>query len=413
MRPSFVPRSAQRLGVFAAAILVLAALPALADDAPPNVRVGPGGLGVTSADGEWGLNLTGWTQSVGRIYANDVDERGTSGFAVRRLRTDLRVTAGEIVSGRMHLAFEGGRASIFDALLAIDATDEVTIVAGQQVVPLGLELTQAPTATLFVERSLPSTLVPNRDVGLTVNYRTPSGTVGVNAGLFNGAPDNSNAAPLVDEALDTVLRVWTRPLAGSDGALSSLQIGVGGMWTPGNDDLGGRPLASGYPTTGRFVMTRPGADVSGARGAAYRGTANLWWAHERTRVLAEGTVSSNRYTNGSEEAELANVASHFGIGYAIGGTAAWGGVIPDRPLPSGPGAFEIKARVASIHFGEDTEGTILAPGSVDSAVEVGTGVSWWATRTARWMVDVHHTTFSAANDVPAETVFISTVQIGL
>lgn len=418
MRPGIERAPVQLFSLALVALVVGLAPHASAEepnDPPPVVTVGPGGLDVRSADGVHGLRLGAYTQLVARGYIADEDQRGLSGLAIRRLRPDLRWTSGERFTARLQMDFAGNRASIYDAYVTTRVNDNWSFVIGQQKVPLGLEQLQSPPGTLFVERSLVTVLVPNRDIGATARWISPSERIGFAAGVFNGIGDNTNASGLDDEALEWAARIYARPLAGSESAASGLELGIAGTWSPGNSVNGARPLSPRYRTAGRYAMFRWADEASPARGDVWRGTAHLWLPVGPVRIMAEGVASSVRVDVDGDEAELAHFATHLGLGYVIGGTPGWRNVQPDRPMPAGPGAWEIKARGTSIHFSEDAFDGFAAPGSVRGAVEGGVGVTWWATSGVRWMVDAHHTVFDTdgAGDVPAETVVIGTLQIGL
>lgn len=90
--------------------------------------------------------------------------------------------------------------------------------------------------------------------------------------------------------------------------------------------------------------------------------------------------------------------------------------MPDAPYPTGAGAFEIKARATGLQIDADAFDGFAADGAAESALELAGGATWWVGRTARWMVDMHHTRFEApagTGDISPENAIITTLQVGL
>ncbi len=112
------------LTAFAAALVFPDIAVAQAEEpAEPVVHVGEGGLRVTSADERFGVRLGGYMQATGRFFVGDEEERSRDNITLRRLRPDLRWTAGENFTGRMQMDFAGDRASVYDAYIDFTPLD--------------------------------------------------------------------------------------------------------------------------------------------------------------------------------------------------------------------------------------------------------------------------------------------------
>ena len=63
------------------------------------------------------------------------------------------------------------------------------LTAGKFKVPVGLERLQSATDIRFIERAFPTSLVPNRDLGLSFGGDAAGGVVNYSFGYFNGVSD--------------------------------------------------------------------------------------------------------------------------------------------------------------------------------------------------------------------------------
>src|SRR5205823_3707158 len=99
--------------------------------------------------------------------------------------------------------------------------------------PVGLERLQSGANLLFVERGLPTQLVPNRDVGVQLHGELFDGAVNYAAGLFNGVQDSGSGDSDVgsDDHKDVAARLFAQPFKKSKpGPLQGLGFGLGGSW---------------------------------------------------------------------------------------------------------------------------------------------------------------------------------------
>src|SRR5205085_2682524 len=93
---------------------------------------------------------------------------------------------------RLMTDFGGGTAVVQDAYVNVNQLPWARLEIGKFKPPVGLERLQSATAILFVERGLPTNLVPNRDVGVQVWADTLGGVFSYAAGIFDGAPDGGS-----------------------------------------------------------------------------------------------------------------------------------------------------------------------------------------------------------------------------
>ncbi len=229
-------------------ILALCASSALAQSDSAEVAVGPSGLAVESADGRYAVGLRGYFQLGGRYFASP-EEGVTDELLLRRIRPILTMR-GDDVSLRVMPDLASGFA-LLDAYLEYAPFEAFAIRLGLTKTPFGLELLQSPPATLFLERSPATGLVPNRDVGLLFHGSVDDGLFEYAVGLFNGVADGENGGRDLDDGKDIVVRAFVRPFAGAGvDALAGLGLGVALTWGEQTGDEA-NPLLPRYRTAGR------------------------------------------------------------------------------------------------------------------------------------------------------------------
>ena len=148
-----------------------------------------------------------------------------------------------------------------------------TITAGKFKVPVGLERLLSATDLRFIERAFPTSLVPNRDLGLQFGGDVAGGVVNYSVGYFNGVSDGGSSeanTPTPDAENDTkgdwAARVFFQPFINSDNfALRGLGFGVAGTYVDSTGNAATTLLPS-YRTPGQqtFFSYRATTAASGA-----------------------------------------------------------------------------------------------------------------------------------------------------
>ena len=82
------------------------------------------------------------------------------------MRPTFEGTFNNIYDFRFTPDFAGGRTIILDAFVAARLKPWAVVTAGKFKVPVGLERLVSATDLRFIERAFPTSLVPNRDLGL-------------------------------------------------------------------------------------------------------------------------------------------------------------------------------------------------------------------------------------------------------
>jgi phosphate-selective porin OprO/OprP len=203
----------------------------------PIVRASPQqGFRIQSADGANVARLRGVLHFDDRYFPDDVTPATADTWILRRVRPTLEGTFNNIYDFRFTPDFAGGRTFILDAFVAARLKPWAVVTAGKFKVPVGLERLVSATDLRFIERALPTSLVPNRDLGLQFGGDIAGGVVNYSVGYFNGVSDGGSSdtnTPTADAENDTkgdwAARVFFQPFLNSDNfALRGLGFGIAG-----------------------------------------------------------------------------------------------------------------------------------------------------------------------------------------
>jgi phosphate-selective porin OprO/OprP len=152
----------------------------------------------------------------GRYFING-SKPGVSQFLIRRARLDLKGKFLKYYEFKFMPDFAGGQVIIQDAYLNVNYVPYARIQAGKYKSPTGLERLQSANALVFIERGLPTNLVPNRDLGFMLWGQPFYGALEYELALMNGTADgasNNNDLGL-DDNKTFAGRVFFQPLKDS------------------------------------------------------------------------------------------------------------------------------------------------------------------------------------------------------
>ncbi|HXK60497.1 MAG TPA: porin [Acidobacteriota bacterium] len=371
-----------------------------ADRKSPAVNFGDRGLSVESG-GEVRLNVRGYFQADSRTYLGDARIDANRSFLLRRIRPVLELTVFRDFEFRLMPDFAGDSATLFDAYFNWRILPEVQILAGKVKSPTGLERLQSATALMFPERGLPTSLVPNRDIGVELHGNLLDDRLEYALGIFNGTTDGGSVVTDVDDGKDTVARVFARPFTSP--ALKGLGIGLAGTY--GKHE--GTP--SRYRTTGQqtFLRFAPGTANDGR---VWRFTPQGYYYYGPFGVLAEWAVSSQRLRNGEVRGDIRNHAWQvMGSVVLTGEENSYRGLRPRRslnPSEGAWGAFEVVARAGRLAIDEEGFPVFASPvGNADKALNLGIGLNWYPNRSVKFSVDYEVNRLSGGGLEDEHTLF--------
>jgi phosphate-selective porin OprO/OprP len=388
----------------------------------PGVSAGKDGFSVESADGRFQLRLRGYVQADGRFFLQDSAAPATSTLLVRRARPILEATVWKYFDLRLMPDFGGGTAGLQDGYIDARLNPAFVLRAGKFKPPLGLERLQSATDLVFVERGLPTNLVPNRDVGFQAWGDVDSGLVSYAAGVFDGVPDLVNGDADGSDAKDLVGRIFLTPFRKSRSPLAGLSIGVAG--STGNERGSAlAPALPSYRTAGQATVFRFRADpIAGtaiADGTRSRVVPQATFYTGALGIQAEYARSSQEVALGSDRATLHHQAWQVAASWFVTGEkAGYRTSAPKHPFDPanhGAGAFEIAARYGELTPDEDAFPIYAsASSSVHKAREWAIGANWHFARSVRLMVDYEHTSFdggaAGGRDRETENAVLTRIQ---
>jgi phosphate-selective porin OprO and OprP len=269
------------------------------------VVAGSEGFQLRSADGAFALRIRGGVQYDSRTFVGDAAQPGVDQFQLRRVRSDIQGTLHRDFEFRVNIDYSGSRVDLLDAFVTVRFAPALQLRAGKMKGPVGLERLQTPFAMSFAERALPTSLVPNRDIGVQLQGVLAGGAVEYAVGVFNGVSDGGSADGDDADSKDVNARVFGRPFGGLGVApLDGLSLGVAATY--GRQE--GTPTAPGLAqlrTGGREIFFRHRADGTGparscsrARERASRrrgrGTSATWGRWANTFASGRTYVSARR-----------------------------------------------------------------------------------------------------------------------
>ena len=378
------------------------------EKATPVVTAGSGGAAIKSGDGQYEFKFRGLVQGDARFFDNDIGANDT--FLFRRIRPTIEGSLGKLVGFRLTPEFAGDSASIVDAYVDLKFDPAFTVRAGKVKGPVGLERLQSGNATALIERTFPTELAPNRELGVQVQGEVAGGKVNYTVGVYNGAPDGRDGATAnPDDNFEFAGRVFFEPVKG---------IGFGFGGSVGDKEGTGNNFLPRFRSQAQqqFFNYRSAVAADGRhtrfspQGYVYRGPFGL---------LAEYIESKQEVVVGGTRAELKNTAWQGTVGWVLTGEdAGFRGVRPSRPFKPGEslGAFEIVGRYGVLDV-DDAAFPLFADPSVAARKAEGwsAGVNWYLTGNLKLVLNYLHTDFqggaAAGNDRPTEKAVFSRLQV--
>jgi phosphate-selective porin OprO/OprP len=367
------------------------------------------GFYLRSADKKFDLRLRGYTHFDGRYFTED-DDRFTDTFVFRRVRPIFEGTLGEVVDFRIMPDFANSTLVLQDAYLNLKYFPLANVQAGKYKAPFGLERLQSATAMTFVERALPTNLVPNRDLGMMLHGSFREGLVQYQLALMNGVSDGASADVDSTDGKELVARIFAHPFQDStEDWLSGLGVGLAVDY--GVQD-GGTPAGYRAQSQSTFFSYAAGTELTGSR---FRYSPQLYYYWGPFGAMAEYVRTSTDVELLGQKEQFENDAWQIALSYVLTGESkTWKGVVPREdvgPKTGGWGAWEIASRYHELRVDDDAFdlGFASRAASAERARAWGLGLNWYMNRWVKIMLNYDRTRFDgggglAANDRPTESV---------
>ncbi len=205
---------------------------AAAKESTPVVSAGPKGFSLRSADGKNQIRLRGTLHLDGR-YLPDDDHGVIDTFQATRVRPTIEGTFAGIYDFKFMPDFGQGRTVIQDAYVTARFNPAGQLTLGKFKSPVGLERLQSANDMKWVQRGYPTSLAPNRDIGVQLGGDLGGGRFSYQAAFLNGSNDGSSSETFADTDINDdkeyALRLFAHPFAESDSfAIRGLGFGIAG-----------------------------------------------------------------------------------------------------------------------------------------------------------------------------------------
>jgi phosphate-selective porin OprO and OprP len=378
------------------------------------VSAGPKGFSLKSADGKNQLKLRGTLHLDGR-YLDGTDPGGVvDSFQATRVRPTIEGTFANIFDFKLMPDFGQGRTVIQDAYVTARFNPAAQLTLGKFKSPVGLERLQSANDMKWVQRGYPTSLAPNRDLGLQLGGDIAGGRFSYQAAFLNGSNDGSSSETFADADINDdkeyALRLFANPFAESDSfAIRGLGFGIAGTYTDQTGNVT-QPLLPSFRTPGQstFFRYRAFGTTAGtiADGERTRIAPQLYYYVGSLGLIGEYTEVSQEVSRlvatGNRTGTVDTDAWQLAVSYFLTGEeASFRGYQPKSrfSLDDGTwGAFEVVARVQSLSVsdeafagGADSFADPLA--SASQADSWGVGLNWYLNENVKWLLDYEHTTF--------------------
>lgn len=380
---------------------------------PPPVTAGwQNGFVVQSANGDFRLQFGGLLQTDGR-FSLDTPSPFVSTFIMRKARPILVGHIAKFFDFRIMPDFAGGTANVLDAYFDLRFSPALRVRVGKDKTPLGYELLISDTALPFLERSLASSLVPNRDIGVQLQGELARGTVTYAGGVFNGVPDGASSTTDVDAngGKDLAGRIVVQPFraAGASAArpLSGLGTQLGGSIGRETGALPSLRSSSGGQTYFSYATASGTTPASVASGSRSRVTPAVFYYHGPFGAFAEYTRSTQAISRGASSVDVTNHGWDVTGSWLLTGETATTS-LPSPRLPLDPtkgqwGALQIVARVSRLTIDQSAfDLGLAAAGSSRAARSFSIGANWYPVQWVKYYATYEHTAFDGPTTRPSE-----------
>jgi len=381
------------------------------------------GFTIRSKDGNFVLHIGADLQVDNHTFFGAGSAADTDNIVLRRVRPTIFGTVYKYVDFFIRPDFGLGTTAVYDAYLQLNYIPWFQVRVGKFKPPVGLERLQSDDDTSFVERGLPTLLVPQRDIGYQIGADLFHRRLSYQVGVFNGVPDSSiGTDTAVSNHRDYAARLFLTPFQPDEKNLLK-GLGVGFAASGGGTD--GEALPS-YKTFGQnsFLTFASGVTPAGHRtrvapqGYYYLGSFGLF---------SDYGVNEEGFQKGTVRREIAFRAYQVEATYILTGEKkSFGSPTPKHPFDplhrrngGGWGAVELAVRVGDweaekglYNYGLASDAT--SPRHLHEYVG---GVNWYLNRLVRITGDYGNTSFgggaaaSAGGNRPVEKVFTLRFQI--
>lgn len=385
------------------------------------------GFHLQSADGASLLKLKLVLQADGRFFFNDDSKPVANQFLFRRVRP---VFEGKLLKNfefRLMPELAGATPQIIDAYLDLAWYKAARLRVGKFRPPVGYERLQSAASLEFIERGLPTNLVPNRDLGVQLFGEIAEGALEYQVGIFNGVADGASAESDTTDDKEGAARIFALPFKPTElWALQGLGVGVSGSYGYHRGDVK-TPAVPAYRSHGQqgafsYLVGEGDAAAEGtvyANGQRLRLSPHFSYYNGPLGLLGEYVLSTQSLAKGAEEEKLTHNAWQVYASYVLTGEdAGYRGVTPESavdPETGGWGAWEVAARYGRLELDDKTFPAFAdEKKSVRSESSYGGAINWHLEKGVKIAFNYDITSFEkggGVSDRPTEQALFTRFQL--
>jgi len=273
---------------------------------------GEDGFFLRSADKSFQLKIGGYVHADSRWFYDNSSHLGVDSFVLRRVRPVLQGTVFNHLDFRLMPDFAEGKFALQDAYIDVRYFQAAVLRVGKFKGPLGLERLQSANDLLFVERALPTNLVPNRDQG--VEIWGDIANINYAAGVFNGATDGGSIDTDVNNGKDVAARLFAAPFGKSPG--NPLEgFGLGMAVSSGRQEGAVLPA---FKTSGQAAFFSYNTNVL-AQGRRLRYSPQAYFYYGPLGLIGEYVQSNQQLAKAATRREISNHAWQIAGSYFLTG----------------------------------------------------------------------------------------------
>jgi phosphate-selective porin OprO/OprP len=392
---------------------LVTAVEAAAQGAPAEPPEPPATTFVFQSDnGDNRLGLGSIVQADGRFALDDEQEHVVDTFLIRRLRAVAQGRVARHFDYYLNLDFAGGVVNVRDAYFDTVFSPMFRVRLGKFKAPFSFDRGIRAANLLFIDRGLPVTVAPDRDLGVQVLGDLAGGRLVYAAAFTNGVIDGGSSDIDGNDSKDVTARIVARPWIrraqnrlSNFGLAAAVSTGIQGTALPSFVSAGRQVFFSyaGATATGRRTRWSPQAFY-------YRGPFGGYAEYVQSR----GGVSKGGVTDDVDHEAWEVVGS-----WVLTGEPA----LPDRNIrprasfdpPNGHyGAVQIAARVQKLVVSENAIALGFAATTASRTADVwAMGVNWYLNQFIKWQLNLERTVFDGDASGPrrAETMLLGRAQL--
>lgn len=354
------------------------------------------GFVLQSQNGDYRLQLNLLLQADERFAVDDPQNNVVNTFAFRRIRPILQGRVANFFDFYFNPDFAGAIVNIRDAYVDTRFSPAFRVRVGKGKQPFGLERLHSAAFLTFVERALPTTVAPDRDLGVQVLGDVGGGLVSYQAGVFNGVADGAAAELDTNDGKDVAARLVVRPFVrASTSPLAGLGLAIAGS-------SGSQPAV--LPSfRASSQQTFFAYDAAVGEGVRNRVSPQFFYYYRSIGVFGEYVRSEGRVTKGGISDDITHEALVVAGSVVMTGEAASDrGVKPRNafdPTKGTWGALQITARYHALTI--DPQAVTLgfaAAGASREARAFTIGANWYLNPYVMWVVNFERTVFDGDPD---------------